>query len=143
MRTTIVRAAFAMAVAGTVAATGGASASAALRPTLTFSAAQAITSPQGGVITFHAKLSAVSHTAVSVHYATANGTAVAGTDYHATSGTLRIAAGRTSGSVKVTLRPVAFGAGGRNKTFSLKLSDIRGSTLPRSSVAGTIHPDVY
>jgi Calx-beta domain len=145
MRATIVRAAFAiaLAVAGTVAATGGAPASAASLPTLTFSGAQAITSPQGGMITFHAKLSAASTQAVSVDYATANGTAVAGTDYDATSGTLKIAAGSTSGSVKVTLLAVAFGAGGSSKTFSLKLSNVSGATLPKSSVTGTIHPDVY
>jgi hypothetical protein len=145
MRAPIAGAAFAMAVAvaGTIAATGGTPASAASLPTLTFSAAQAITSPQGGTITFHAKLSATSATAVSVDYATADGTAVAGTDYAAASGTLSIAAGSTSGLVKVTLLPVAFGAGGSNKTFSLKLSNVSGATLPNSSVAGTIHPDVY
>ena len=143
MRATIVRAVFAMAVAGLVAAAGGAVASAAPLPTLTFSAAPAIAAQQGGTITFHAKLSAPSNNAVSVHYATVDGTAVAGTDYGATSGTLKIAAGSTSGSVKVTLLPVAFGAGGSDKTFSLMLSNVSGATLSTSSVTGTIHPDVY
>ena len=143
MRATIVRAVFAMAVAGLVAAAGGAVVSAAPLPTLTFSAAPAIAAQQGGTITFHAKLSAPSNNAVSVHYATVDGTAVAGTDYGATSGTLKIAAGSTSGSVKVTLLPVAFGAGGSDKTFSLMLSNVSGATLSTSSVTGTIHPDVY
>lgn len=68
---------------------------------------------------------------------------MAGTDYDAASGTLKIAAGSTSGSVTVTLLPVAFGAGGSNKTFSLKLSSVSGATLPKSSALGVIHPDVY
>ena len=145
MRARIVRAAFATAVAvtGTVAAAGGAPASAASLPMLTFSAARAIASPHGGTITFQATLSAASKRAVSVHYATTDRTAVAGTDYDAASGTLKIAAGSTSGSVTVTLLPVAFGTGGSNKTFSLKLSNVSGATLPRSSALGVIHPDVY
>src|SRR5690242_18311699 len=104
MRAMIVRAASAMAVAvavavaGTVAAAeGGASASAASLPMLTFSAPRAIASPHGGTITFGARLSAASRRAVTVHYATADGTAAAGTDYRAASGTLRIPAGRRSG----------------------------------------------
>lgn len=145
MRARIARAVFAtaVAVAGTVATTGGTPASAAPLPTLTLSAARAIASPHGGTITFQATLSAASKRAVSVHYATADRTAVAGTDYDAASGTLKIAAGSTSGSVTVTLLPVAFGAGGSNKTFSLKLSNITGATLPKSSALGVIHPDVY
>ena len=87
MRTMIVGAVFAtaVAVAGTMAATEGAPASAASLPTLTFSTARAIASPHGGTITFRATLSAASKGAVSVHYATAGGTAVAGTDYDAAS----------------------------------------------------------
>jgi streptogramin lyase len=143
----IVRAAFAAAVAvtvaGAVAATGSAPASAASLPTLTISAGRAIASPHGGTITFQATLSAASKEAVSVHYATVDRTAVAGTDYDAASGTLKIPAGSTSGSVTVTLLPVAFGAGGSNKTFALKLSNVSGATLPKSSAVGIIHPDVY
>ena len=78
----IVRGALALAVTATglLAVTGGASASPAALPTLSFSHALAIASPHGATMTFHAKLSAASTSAVTVHYATENGTALAGTE---------------------------------------------------------------
>src|SRR5260221_12042103 len=80
MRRTMVRGALAIAVAtaGALVVVGGAPAGAAAVPMLSFSGAQAIASPDGGTMTFRAKLSAASASTVSVHYATANGTAVAG-----------------------------------------------------------------
>ena len=47
-------------------------------------------------ITFTVSLSAAYDVPVTVHYATANGTATAGSDYQAASGTLTIPAGQTS-----------------------------------------------
>lgn len=145
MRRTIVQRALAIAVAGAgaLAATGGSPAGAATRPTLSFSGVQAIASPQGGTMTFRANLSAASTSTVSVHFATANGTAVAGRDYAATSGTLKIAAGRRSGSVTVRLPRAALGAGGSDKAFKLDLSNASRASLSTRSVTGTIHPDVY
>lgn len=145
MRRSMVRGALAIAVAtaGALVVVGGAPAGAAAVPTLSFSGAQAIASPDGGTMTFRAKLSAASASTVSVQYATANGTALAGTNYVAASGTLKIATGSTSGSVTVTLLPVALGAGGSNKTFQLDLSHASGALLSTPSVKGTIHPDVY
>ena len=145
MHRTIVRGALALAVAaaGTLAVTGGASARPAALPVLSFARAQAIASPHGAVMTFQATLSAASTSAVTVHFATKNGTALAGTDYVAASGTFQLAAGSTSGSVTVTLLPVKLGAGGSNKTFSLALSNPVGATLAKTSATGTIHPDVY
>src|SRR5690348_5567112 len=136
MYRTIVRVALATAVAaaGALTATGGASASQAALPVLSFSHGQAIASPHGVTLTFGAKLSASSAATVTVHFATKNGTALAGTDYTAKSGTLQIAAGQTSGSVTVTLLPVTLGAGGSNKTFSLDLSNPSGATLAKPSV---------
>jgi DNA-binding beta-propeller fold protein YncE len=128
--------------AGALATTLGAPAGAAVR-TLSFSKVQAIASPRGATMTFRATLSAAAGPAVSVHFATPDGTAVAGTDYVATSGTLKIPHGSTSGSVKVTLLPVALGAGGSDKSFSLTLSNARGASLSTPSVTGTIHPDVF
>jgi DNA-binding beta-propeller fold protein YncE len=141
----LVRGALAVVVAATglLAATEGASADLAARPTLRFTAAQAIASPRGATLIFRARLSAASTSRVSVHFATRNRTAVAGTDYRATSGTLHIAAGRRSGSVKVTLLPVTLGVGGSDKTLSLKLTHASGASLSRTTVLGTIHPDVY
>ena len=48
--------------------------------------------------TFTVTLSAASGQPVTVAYATANGTATAGSDYQAASGTLTIPAGQTSGN---------------------------------------------
>jgi hypothetical protein len=50
---------------------------------------------------FTVRLSAVSGRSVLVHYATADGTATAGTDYAATSGTLTLAAGTTTRTISV------------------------------------------
>lgn len=145
MYRTIARTALALAVAsaGWAVAAGSAGASSAALPTLTFKRAQAIAAPQEVTMTFKAALSAPSPSTVSVDYATKDGTAVAGTDYVATSGTLSIAAGATSGSVTVTLLPVALGADGSDKTFTLALSAPIGATLARNSVRGIIHPGVY
>src|SRR5215831_8784152 len=129
--------------AALLAVAGGASARPAALPALSLSNAQAIASPRGATVTFKATLSAVSASLVSARYATVDGTAVAGTDYVAASGTLTLAPGSTSGPVTVTLLPVTLGAGGSNKTFSLNLSNPSGATLATPSVRGTIHPDVY
>jgi hypothetical protein len=55
----------------------------------------------GATLTFVVSLDQTSTTDVTVNYATADGTAVAGTDYTATSGTLTIPAGKTSGTIDV------------------------------------------
>lgn len=52
-------------------------------------------------LAFAVTLDKTSASAVTVAYATSNGTATAGTDYTATSGTLTIAAGQTSGTINV------------------------------------------
>ena len=51
--------------------------------------------------TFTVSLSAAYDVPVTVNYATANGTATAGSDYQAASGTLTIPAGQTSGTITV------------------------------------------
>jgi hypothetical protein len=53
--------------------------------------------------TFTVSLSAVSGKDISVNYTTSNGTATAGSDYTATSGTLTISAGNSSGSISVLI----------------------------------------
>ncbi|NOT57725.1 MAG: hypothetical protein HOP18_24230, partial [Deltaproteobacteria bacterium] len=71
-------------------------------------------------LTFTVSLSPVSAGAVTVNYATANGSAVAGSDYTATSGALTFTAGQTSKTVTVnitgdtTIEP--------NETFVVNLS---------------------
>lgn len=59
------------------------------------------TATEGSPVIFTVKLSAASPQDVSVKYATKDDTAKAGSDYTATSGTLTIKAGATSGTVSV------------------------------------------
>ncbi len=64
---------------------------------------------------------------VSVDYATKDGTAAAGADYTAASGTLTFAAGETAKTVSVALLDDAHDEG--KETFKLKLSNPRGAYL--------------
>ena len=79
---------------------------------------------------FTVTLSAAATTPVTVGYSTADGTAQAGSDYRAASGTLSFAAGQTSQVVTVgvtgdtTVEP--------DETFSLKLANSSGATLARA-----------
>lgn len=80
-------------------------------------------------------------TTATVDFATANGTAIAGTDYTATSGTLTFAPGETSKTVSVPLLAGATGSG--NKSFVLNLSNPQGAPLALSQGAGTIAEVTY
>jgi chitinase len=89
--------------------------------------------------TFTVTLSSASASAVSVNYATRNGTATAGSDYTAVSGTLSFAAGQTSKTVSVpVLGDTVFES---DETFYLDLSAAVGATLSRSTATGTIAND--
>ncbi|HWJ34689.1 MAG TPA: Calx-beta domain-containing protein, partial [Steroidobacteraceae bacterium] len=73
--------------------------------------------------------------AVTAQYSTANGTAIAGTDFSASSGTLSWANGDVS--AKTFAIPIlAKGSGG--KTFSVVLSNVSGATLGTQSATITI-----
>ena len=85
---------------------------------------------------FIVNLSNTSTSTVTVDYATANGTAVAGTNYQATSGTLTFAPGVTSATVPVTI--LASSATSGNSTVLLNLSNPVNSTLTTTSATGTI-----
>jgi hypothetical protein len=77
---------------------------------------------------------------VTVGYATANGTATAGSDYTATSGTLTIASGTSSGTINVPVIGDTSVEG--NETFTLTLSNPTNATLGTASQAtGTILND--
>ncbi|GJF09185.1 hypothetical protein NGTWS1803_13980 [Mycolicibacterium cyprinidarum] len=88
---------------------------------------------------FKATLSKASTKTVTVNYATSNGTATAGSDYVAGSGTISFAAGQTSKTVYVgvigdtTLEP--------DETFVVTLSAPSGATLSRATATGTIRND--
>ena len=73
---------------------------------------------------------------VTVSYVTADGTAVAGEDYEATSGTLTFAAGETEQTVAVTIIDDAVEDSG--ETFRLVLSGPAGAELADAEATGTI-----
>jgi chitinase len=77
--------------------------------------------------------------AVSLHYATANGTATAGADYTARSGTVTIPAGAV---VRVVSIPILGDtAVESNETFTLTLSSPSGTTITHAVGQGTIVDD--
>ena len=90
-------------------------------------------------LVFTATLSKVSATTVTVRYATSNGTATAGQDYTAGSGTLTFAPGVISQTVTVavtgdaTVEPT--------ETFTVTLSTPSGATLARATATATIITD--
>jgi sugar lactone lactonase YvrE len=90
----------------------------------------------GSQAAFAVTLDSASTSQVSVNYATANGTAVAGTDYMQTSGTLVFPAGATSETISVPIVSVA--TGGPTKTFTMNLSGASGATINRGQGTGSI-----
>lgn len=85
---------------------------------------------------FTVTLSAPSGRAVTVSYGTANGSAVAPADYTATSGTLTIAVGQTTGTITVPVKGDTLNES--NETFTLSLSSPTAATIARATAVGTI-----
>jgi len=106
---------------------------AAALPTLSISGGSAT---EGSAITFTVTRSSGTGTS-SVSYATADGTAHAGTDYTAASNTLNFAAGQTSQSFTVSTTDNAIVDGSRN--FSVNLSNASGATIATGQATGTIN----
>ncbi|MCY4119879.1 MAG: SwmB domain-containing protein [Acidobacteria bacterium] len=73
---------------------------------------------------------------VTVDYATADGTAVAGEDYTATSGTLSFAAGEREKTVAVPILDDGHDEG--KETFLLRLSNAQGAVIADGEATGTI-----
>ena len=76
---------------------------------------------------------------VTVDYATADGTATAGEDYTATSGTLTFAAGERTKTVSVPVLDDAVDEG--SETFTLRLSNATGAHIADGEATGTITND--
>ena len=76
---------------------------------------------------------------VTAVYTTADGAAVAGSDYTAALGTLTFAAGETSKTVKVTVLTGAHDDGG--ETMKLLLLSASGATISDGEATGTITND--
>ena len=94
-----------------------------------------------GIVTFDfvITLSNPSASAVTVDYATADGTAAAGSDYTTTTGTLNVAAGATSGTISVPVTgDVAFEI---DETFFVNLTNPTASTIGDNQGVGTIVND--
>ena len=76
---------------------------------------------------------------VSMRYATADGTALAKSDYTASSGTLTIPAGQTQGTISVSIK------GDRkreaNETFTVQISNAVGATISDGVATATILND--
>jgi chitinase len=89
--------------------------------------------------TFTVSLSAAAGRAVSVHYATSDGSAQAPGDYMPVSGTLTIPKGSTSGTVTVLVRGDTIDE--HNETFNLNLSSASGASIADSRGVGTIRDD--
>lgn len=77
-----------------------------------------------GTLSFSVMLTNASGTTVSVDYATADGSAIAGSDYTATSGTLTFTPGQTSKTVPATIINDALAED--DETFTLNLSNATG-----------------
>ena len=88
---------------------------------------------------FPVTLSAATTVPVTVSYATGDGTATAGSDYTATSGTLTIPAGQTTGTITVAV--VGDTVMESDETFTVTLSTPVNATLGTATGTGTITND--
>ncbi len=89
--------------------------------------------------TFTVTLSAASGEDVTIDYASSDGTATAGSDYTATSGTLTIAAGATTGTFNVPV--LSDSTDENNETVTLTLSNPTNATISDSTGTLTITDD--
>ncbi len=106
-------------------------------PTLTISNAQAVQPDSGSTLAeFTVTLSEPSDQIVTVGYATADGTAVAQTNYLTTTGTLTFAPGQVSQTIDVPV--LGNTTPGPNLTFSLSLLSPTNATLAQATATGTI-----
>ena len=91
---------------------------------------------EGAELSFGVTLAAAQTSAVSVRYATSDGTAVAGSDYVARSGTVRFAPGETEKTVAVPVLDDLHDEG--SETLALTLSHPFGAQLADATATGTI-----
>ena len=109
-------------------------------PTLSIADASIKESANGtGQLSFTVTLAQAATSAVTVHYATADGTAKAGSDYNALSGTPTFAPGQTTQTITVPI--LADSAAAPSESFTLALTSPNGATLARAAATGTILHD--
>ncbi|MEA5551989.1 PKD domain-containing protein [Anabaena cylindrica UHCC 0172] len=106
-------------------------------PTLTIND-KTVTEGDNGTqtMTFTVSLSNQSQKTISVNYATANGTATAGSDYTATNGTLTFAPGEITKTVSVQIIGDALIES--DETFNINLSNATNATIADATGVGTI-----
>ena len=95
---------------------------------------------EGETALFPVTLSAASEQVVTVAFGTVDGTAVAGSDYSATEGSLIFQPGTTRQTVEVVTRQDEI-VESEDEGFTMKLSDPAGATLEDDRGAGTITDD--
>ncbi|NQW51616.1 MAG: cellulase family glycosylhydrolase [Rhodospirillales bacterium] len=109
-------------------------------PTLTVGDASIVEGQSGTKqMNFTVNLSQAATGPVTVHYATANGTATAGPDYVARSGTITFAAGETQKTISVTVNGEKVAE--LNEALALNLSSPTGATIADGAAIGTILTD--
>ena len=94
---------------------------------------------EDGTLEFVVTLAPAASDTVTVDYATSDGTATAGEDYTATSGTLTFQAGDTTKTISVPITDDAEDDGG--ETFTLTLGNASGAALGDAEATGTILDD--
>jgi hypothetical protein len=113
------------------------------QPTVTVGAAPAASEgAAGATLNFPVTLSAAAGRAVTVNYATADGSATAGSDYTTTNGTLSIPAGQTTGTISVPVTADAVDED--DETVGVTISAPVGAALGAAetqSATGTITDD--
>ena len=113
--------------------------SATVQGPVTLSVADArVREAQGAVLGFTVSLSRAAADAVTVDYATGDGSATAGDDYTAASGTLTFAAGETAKTVEVAVLDDAHDEGEETLTLTLSNPSPSSVKLADASATGTI-----
>ena len=107
-----------------------------LRPTLRIDDAAPVAEASGAAAVFTVTLSGANSQDVTAAYATSNGTAVAGSDYTATSSTLTIQAGARTGTIQVPILDDSVDE--PNETFTVRLSNPTNATILDDEGVGTI-----
>ena len=107
------------------------------QPALSIDDAAAVS--EGATAEFAVRLSAPSGAAVEVSYATADGTAAAGSDYTQVSGVLRFEPGETERAIAVAT--LDDGTPESEETFTVELSAPSDATLADATATGTITDD--
>ena len=108
-------------------------------PTLPTLAIKDATVEEGGAAAFEVTLSEPSDQTVTVAYATADGTALEGSDYTDTSGTLQFAAGEVM--MTISVQTTEDTTQEETETFTVTLSSPSGATIEDGSATGTITDD--